>query len=100
LDFGENKHVESRTKGTMILRCGGRFYKILKIRSLGDNNYIFEAKDLDTKQDKILEFNMSGALEAADEAFKVMKSPKDILFSDMDNNGKWKVVNEDQLKKL
>jgi hypothetical protein len=29
-----------------------------------------------------------------------MKSPKDISFLDLDNEGKWKVVNEDQLKKL
>jgi hypothetical protein len=84
----------------MILRCGGRFYKVLKIRSLGDNNYSFDAKDLDTKQDKILEFNMSGLLDAADQAFKVMKSPKDIFFLDLDNNGKWKVLNEHQLKNL
>jgi hypothetical protein len=92
--------VESKTKGSMILRYSGRFYKVLKIRSRVDNNYIFEAKDLDTKRDKVLEFNMSGLLEAADQAFKAMKSPKDILFLDLDNNGKWKVVNEDQLKKL
>jgi len=30
--------VESKTKGTMILRCGGCFYKVLKLRSSGDNN--------------------------------------------------------------
>ena len=45
-------------------------------------------------------FIVSGLLDAADQAFKVMKSPKDIFFLDLDNNGKWKVVNEDQLKKL
>jgi len=88
------------TKGTMILRCGGRFYKVLKIRSRGGNNYSFECKDLDTREDKALEFNMSGLLDAADQAFEAMKTPKDVFFLDMDNNGHWKVVNEDQLKKL
>ena len=91
--------LESKTKGTMILRCGGRFYKVLKIRIRGGNNYSFEVKELDVKQEKILEFNMSGLLEATDQAFKVMKSPKDIFFLDLDNNGKWKVVNEDDLRK-
>jgi hypothetical protein len=42
--------VESRTKGTMILRCGGCFYKVLKLRSSGDNNHLFECKDLNTKK--------------------------------------------------
>ena len=41
----------------MILRCGGCFYKVLKLRSSGDNSYTFECKDLDTKQSKILKFN-------------------------------------------
>jgi hypothetical protein len=43
---------------------------------------------------------MSGLLEAIDQAFKIMKSPKDLFFLDLDNKGKWKIVNEDQLKKL
>jgi hypothetical protein len=84
----------------MILRYGERFYKVIKLRSKGDNSYTFECKDLDTKQDKSLQFNMSGLLEATDQAFKAMKSSKDIFFLDLDNHGKWKVVNEDQLKKL
>jgi len=93
-------NVESKTNGTMILRCGGRFYKVLKLRSTGDNNYIFECKDLDTKEEKTLEYKLSGLLEAADQAFKVMKSPKDIFFLDLDNEGKWEVVNEDQIRRL
>ena len=63
----------------MILRVKGRFYKVLKLRSTGDNNYTFECKDLDTKEEKTLQFNLSGMLEAAEIAFKTMKSPKDIL---------------------
>jgi hypothetical protein len=89
--------VESRTKGTMILRSSGRFYKVLKLTSSGENNYTFECKDLNTKEDKILHFKMSGLLEAADRAFEVMKSPKDVFLLDLDRNGTWKVINEDQL---
>jgi hypothetical protein len=92
--------MESRTKGTMILRCGGRFYKVLKLRSKGDNSYTFECKDLDTKERREFQFKMTGLLEVADRAFSTMKSPKDILFLDLDNNGKWKIVPENQIRKL
>ncbi|MCJ7635513.1 hypothetical protein MUP77_24385 [Candidatus Bathyarchaeota archaeon] len=96
----KTKHVESRTKGTMILRYGGRFYKVIKVRSRGDNNYTFECTDIDTKQSRTLEFSLSGFLEAADQAFSVMKSPKDIFFLDLDNNGEWKVINENEITGL
>jgi len=92
--------MESRTKGTMILRYSGRFYKVINVRSRGDNSYTFECKDIDTKQSRTLKFSLSGFLEAADRAFLVMKSPKDIFFLDMDNNGKWKVAREDKLRRL
>jgi hypothetical protein len=49
----------------MILRYSGRFYKVIKVRSRGDNNYTFECKDIDTKQSRTLEFSLSGFLEAA-----------------------------------
>ena len=92
--------MEIRAKGTMILRVKGRFYKVLKLRTTGDNNYTFECKDLDTKEEKTLQLNLSGLLEAADTAFKTMKNPKDIFFLDLDNNGEWKVLTEKQLSKL
>ena len=92
--------MESKTKGTMILRCGGRFYKVLKIRSSGDNYYTFECKDLDTRENKALQFNMSGLLEAADQAFKVMKSPKDIFLLDLDRDGKWKIISKADVDKV
>ncbi len=92
--------VENRTKGTMILRCGGRFYKVPKLRSSGENTYTFECKDLDPKENKILQFTLSGLLEAANRAFKIMKKPKDIFFLDLDHGGEWKIVSEDQLNKI
>jgi hypothetical protein len=82
----------------MILRYSGRFYKVIKVRSRGDNNYTFECKDIDSKQSRTLKFSLSGFLEATDQAFSIMKSPKDIFFLDLDNNGKWKIVTEDQLR--
>ena len=84
----------------MILRSGGRFYKVLKLIKHEDSFYSFECRDLDKREDKILHFNMSGLLEAADQAFKVMKSPKDISFLDLDRDGEWRIVTEDQIMDL
>lgn len=83
-----------------FLRCGGRFYKVLKLRSQGDNSHIFECKDLDTRKSREFQFRMTGLLEAAGRAFSIMKSPKDVFFLDLDDNGKWKIVIEERLKKL
>jgi len=92
--------VESHTKGTMILRYSGRFYKVIKVRSSGDNTWIFECNDLDTRKSRTLTLSLSGFLEAVDKALPAMKTPKDIFFLNLDNNGEWKVVNEDQIRKL
>lgn len=43
-----------------FLRCGGRFYKVLKLRSQGDNSHIFECKDLDTRKSREFQFRMTG----------------------------------------
>ena len=84
----------------MILRYSGRFYKVIKVKSRGDNSYTFECKDLDTKKSRILKLSLSGFLEAVDKALPAMKNPKDIFFLDLDNKGEWKVVNEDQIRRL
>jgi len=84
----------------MILRYSGRFYKVIKARSRGDNTYTFECKDIDTKQSKTLKLSLAGFLEAADQAFSIMKSPQDIFFLDSGNNGKWKIATENQIRKL
>jgi predicted nucleic acid-binding protein len=81
----------------MILRCGGRFYKVLKLRSSGENSYTFECKDLDTKESRVFQYKISGLLEALDRAFKIMKDPKDIFFLDIDRNGEWRIVKESQI---
>ncbi len=43
---------------------------------------------------------MSGLLEALDQAVKVMKNLKDIFFLDLDRNGEWKIVKENQIRNL
>lgn len=89
--------MESRTKGTMFLHYKRHLFKVIKVRSRGDNNWTFECNELDRKKSHTLTLNLSGFLEAMDKALPAMKSPKDIFFLDLDNNGEWKVVNEDKL---
>jgi hypothetical protein len=84
----------------MILRYHGRFYKVITVRSRGDNNWIFDCRDFDTKKSQTITLNLSGFLEALDKAIPAMKNLKDIFSLDLDNQGRWKVVNEDQLKRL
>ena len=92
--------MESKTKGTMILRCGGRFFKVLKVRSAGENSFLFECKDLDSRENRVFQYKMLGLLEALERATSIMKSQKDIFLLDLDRNGEWKIVTEDQISKL
>ena len=92
--------MESKTKGTMILRCGGRFYKVLKVRTAEENSYTFECRDLESKQSKVFKYKLVGLLDALDRAFSIMKSPKDIFLLDLDSGGKWKIVTEDNMRRL
>jgi hypothetical protein len=84
----------------MILRSGGHLYKVLKLKSRGQNSYEFECKDLETRESRVFNYKMLGLLEAVNRAFEVMKCPKDIFFLDMDREGEWKIVNEKQLRNV
>jgi hypothetical protein len=89
----------------MILRYGGRLYKVLEVRTAEENSYTFECRDLESKQSQVFKYKLvgyksAGLLDALDRAFSNVKSPKDILFLDLDSNEKWQIVNEDQLRKL
>jgi hypothetical protein len=64
-------------------------YKVLKLKSSEDNNCIFECKELDIKRSKQFQFKMSILLEAANRAFSIMKSPKDIFR----HGQQWKIEN-------
>ncbi len=66
-------------------------------RTRGDGNFTFERADLQTKKREILKLKLSGYLEAMEKALPAMKSPKDIFYLDLDNKGKWKVINEKEL---
>ena len=89
--------MQTRVKGTLILRRHRRFFKVITLRGLGNNRYSFECKDIETRQSRVLEFEMLGLLEAMDHAASVMKNPQDVLLMDLDNQGKWKIVTKEQI---
>jgi hypothetical protein len=89
----------------VILRYGGRLYRVLEVRTAEENSYTFECRDLESKQSRVFKYELvgyesAGLLDALDRAFSTMKSSRDIFFLDLDDNGKWKIINEDQLRKL
>ena len=72
---------------------------MITTRHTGGNWWTFECKDLEKKLNRVFKYEMLGMLEALDSAAFVMKDPKDILLSDLDNQGKWGIMARDQLDK-
>jgi len=91
--------MKAHIKGTFILRRKGRFYKVITARRTGGNWWTFECKDLEMKQNYVFRYEMLGMLEAMDAAAKVTTDAKDILLIDLDNQGKWKIMTQDQINK-
>ena len=79
--------METKSKGTMILRSDKRFYKVFKMSKGERSAYTFECKDLRTREGKVFQVRLSGLLEVVEHAFESMKSPKDIFFLDLDLDG-------------
>ena len=88
-----------RSKGTLILRRRGRFYKVIRTTHVKDKWWIFECKDIDKKENVTFNFQILGMWEVLDKA-STMKDPKDILLIDLDQQGKWMIWTQDKLKKL
>ena len=88
-----------QTKGTFILKDKGRWFKVNTVRPVGDNSYVFDCRELDSKKSEVLTFRMLGLLDAMDAAARVMTDPKDILLMDLDNQGKWKIITKGQIQK-
>ena len=92
--------MEIRDKGSFFLKDKGRFFKVITIRPVGDNRYVFDCRELDSKKSEVLTFRMLGLLEAMDAAARVMTDPKDILLMDLDNQGKWKILSKDEVDRI
>jgi hypothetical protein len=88
-----------QVKGTFILKDKGRFFKVITVRPVGDNRYVFDCRELDSEKSEVLTFRLLGLLDAMDAAASVMKDPKDVLLVDLDDQGKWKIMTKDQIDK-
>ena len=55
--------------------------------------------DIESRVNRIFEYQMLGIIEALDSAASVMKDPKDVLMIDLDNQGKCKIMTKDQIEK-
>jgi hypothetical protein len=89
-----------QVKGTFILKDKGRWFKVITVRPVGDNRYVFDCRELDSKKSEVLTFRLLGLLEAMDAAARVMKDPKDILLMNLDNQGKWKILSKDEVDRI
>jgi len=81
-----------RVKGSFFLKDKGRFFKVITVRPVGDNRYVFGCRELDSEKSEVLTFRLLGLLDAMEAAASVMRDPKDVLLVDLDNQGKWKIV--------
>jgi len=91
---------EFSTLGTFILKNKGCYLKVISVRPVGDNTYVFDCRQLDSRNSEVLTFRMLGLLETIDTATQHMKESKDILLMDLDNNGLWKIIPKEHVEKL
>jgi hypothetical protein len=87
-------------KGSFFLKDKGRFFKVITIRPVGDNRYVFGCRELDSKKSEVLTFRLLGLLDAMEAAASVMKDPKDVLLVDLDDQGKWKILGKDEVDRI
>jgi hypothetical protein len=76
------------------------FLKVLNAKHDRANSFTFECRDIETRQRQVVQCQLLGLFEALDSAAPFMKNPKAILLMDLDNQGRWKMVSNDQVEKL
>jgi len=96
----EHKPSRVDVKGTFILKRYGVYYKVISVRHTEDFYWILNCIDLDTKQKKVLRYQLLGMLEALETAAKKLKHQKDIMLIDLDDNGAVKFMTKQQINKL
>jgi hypothetical protein len=86
----------------MILKTKGHYLKVITVTPIGANQYIFDCRDLESRQSEVLTVGLLGLHEALDKAAPFMKHPKDILLMSLDkeDNGLWKLIPKEQVEKL
>jgi hypothetical protein len=76
-----------QVKGSFFLKNKGRFFKVITIRPVGDNRYVFGCRELDSEKSEVLTFRLLGLLDAMEAASRAMRDPKDVLLVDLDDQG-------------
>jgi hypothetical protein len=91
--------MKLQIKGTMILKSKGRYLKVITVRPVEDNQYVFDCKELGSRRSEVLTVGLLGLHEALDEAAPFMKDPKDVLLMSLDKEDKdlWKVIPKEQV---
>jgi hypothetical protein len=90
--------LKRNVKGTFILRCNGRLYKVFTTRHRGDNWWTFECMDIESRVNRVFKYQMLGIIEALESAASMMKDPKDVLMIDLDNQGKCKIMTKERIE--
>ena len=89
-----------QVKGSFFLKDKGSFFKVITVRPVADNGYVFGCRELDSEKSEVLTFRMLGLLDAMQAAASVMKDPKDILLVDSDDQGKWKILTKEEVDRI
>ncbi len=89
-------------KGSMFLINKGQYLKVITIKAVGDNQYVFDCRELESRQPEVLKVGILGLHGALDKVAPFMKHSKDIMLMSLDepNKGMWKVVPKEQIEKL
>jgi hypothetical protein len=65
-----------QVKGSFFLKVKGRFFKVITVRPVGDNRYVFGCRELCSEKSEVLTFRLLGLLDAMDAAASVMRTGK------------------------
>jgi len=77
-----------------------RFFKVITIRPVGDNRYVFDCRKLYSEKSEVLTFRLLGSLDAMDAAASVMRDPKNVLLVDLDDQRKWEILSKDEVDRI
>ena len=90
--------LKGNVKGSFMLKRGGHWYKVLSARHTGDNWWTFECLDIESKVNGVFKYQLLGIIEALEAATSITKDPKDVLMIDLDDQGKCKIMTEEQIE--
>ena len=65
-----------QVKGSFFLKGKGRFFKVITVRPVGDNRYVFGCRELCSEKSEVLTFRLLGLLDAMEAATSVMRTRK------------------------